>query len=236
MDRPFPIVSQSFRIVLLAVVATDLAFILTDLLAFIAEKAGWISVVPPFLKITRDEALPELVGYLKWLVIIVALVWLSIRDRWSVPFRWSLVFVMILIDDSVQIHETLGLILWDVIPFPPSLVDRGEDISEMIAFGCMGLIAMALTATLFTRHGPIARELSIRFLMIVAGLVFFGVVLDFLHQLISVASKGTAMDGLLPPFFSLLEDGGEMIMASIALAFVLTLPGFETSSHPIAAV
>lgn len=39
MDRPFPIISQSFKVVLIAVLATDFAFILTDLLAFVAEKA-----------------------------------------------------------------------------------------------------------------------------------------------------------------------------------------------------
>ncbi|RYE51073.1 MAG: hypothetical protein EOP21_02320, partial [Hyphomicrobiales bacterium] len=220
MDRPFPIISQTFKLVLLAALATDLAFMLTDLLAFMAEKAHLIVEVPPFLKITRDEALPELVGYLKWLVIIVALVWMSVRDRWSPPFRWAIVFVMILADDSLQVHEALGLILWDKIPLPASLYDHGEDIFELVAFGCMGLIAIALTATLFSRHGPVARLLSLRFAQIIAGLVFFGVFLDFLHQLISIASKGTVVDGLLPPFFSLLEDGGEMVMGSIALAFV----------------
>lgn len=235
MDRPFPIISQSFKVVLIAILATDLAFMLADLVAFIAEKARWIPEVPPFLKITRDKGLPELVGYLKWLIIIVALVWLSLRDRWSAPFRWALVFLMILADDSLQVHEALGLILWDKIPFPPSLYDHGEDISELIAFGCMGLIAFALTVTLFSRHGPVARALSLRLLQIIAGLVFFGVLLDFLHQIIAIASIGTPVDGFLPPFFSLLEDGGEMIVASIALAYVLTLPGLAPHTNPIPA-
>jgi hypothetical protein len=233
MDRPFPIISQSFKTVLLLVLATDLAFVLLDLIAFGAEKAHWIAVVPSIIKITRDGALPELVGYLKWAVIIVALVWLSIRDGWSVPFRWALVFLIILIDDSLQIHETLGHMLWDKIPFPPSLHARGEDLSEIVAFAGMGVVAVALTATLFVRHGPVARALSIRFLQIVAGLVFFGVLLDFLHQLISTFSQGTAAAGILPPFFSLLEDGGEMVIASVALAFVLTLPGFEVENRAL---
>lgn len=227
MDRPFPIITLSFRTLLLAILAVDLAFMLTDLIAFSAEKAGWITEVPPFLKITRDEALPELVGYLKWLVIIVALTWLAIRDRWSAPFRWALVFLIILIDDSLQLHEWFGLILWDRIPYPPSLQSHGEDLSELLVFGMMGVAAIMLTATLFTRHGPLARALSLRFLWIVMGLVFFGVFLDFVHQLISSFSKGTVVAGVLPPFFSLLEDGGEMVVASFATAFVLTLPGLE---------
>lgn len=232
MDRPFPIVTLSFGTLLALVLASDVAFIFTDLVGFAAEKAGLIAEVPPFLKITRDWALPELVGYLKWAVIIAALVKLSLRDHSSVPFRWALVFLMILFDDAMQIHETLGLFLWGIIPYPPSLAARGDDLSEILVFGGMGLVAVTLTATLFFRHGPLARALSLRLLLIVAGLVFFGVLLDFVHQLVTSFSKGTAFQGYLPPLFSLLEDGGEMVVASFATAYMLTLPDLDRTRHP----
>lgn len=228
MDRPFPIITLSFQAVLFYILAVDLVFILIDLIAFAAEKIGWIVEVPPFIKITRDGSLPEDIGYLKWAIIFVALVWLSVRDRWWVPFRWALVFLLILVDDAVQIHETLGEFLSEVLPFPTIIQERGEEISELLAFAGMGIIAVALTATLFFRHGDVARKLSVRFLYIVIGLVLFGVLIDFLHQLIAVFSRGTTVDGYLPPLFSLIEDGGEMIVGSFATAYVLTLPGLET--------
>ncbi|MBN8629553.1 MAG: hypothetical protein J0L76_01710 [Rhodobacterales bacterium] len=207
----------------------DLGFILVNIGTFFAEKAALIASTPEALKITRDGSLPEMFGYLEWAVIVVALVWLSIRDRWLPPFRWALVFMMVLVDDSLQFHETIGYMLKGSLPLPPSLAPQSEDIAEVLVFGAMGVIAVLLTATLFTRNGAIARALSIRLMLIIVFLAFFGVGLDFLHQIIAGLSEGTFEANFLPQVFGLLEDGGEMITASVATAFVLTLPGLETS-------
>ncbi len=228
MDRPFPIITLSFTAILLVLVSVDFGFMLLDAGAFFAMQASLISAIPDEIKITVDGALPEIWGYVKWAVIIVALVRLSIRDRWSVPFRWALVFLMVLIDDSMQEHETIGALIAGHLPLPASLQPQGQDIAELMVFGAMGIIAVLLTATLFSRNGPVSRALSLRFLVIILFLAFFGVALDFLHQTIRLFSEGTFAADFLPPIFALLEDGGEMIMASIATAFVLTLPGIET--------
>lgn len=231
MDRPFPIVTMSFAAVLLVLLAVDLGFVLLDAGAFFAVQASLISAIPDEIKITVDGALPEVWGYVKWMIIIAALIRLSIRDRWSVPLRWALVFLMVLIDDSLQEHETIGSLIAGKLPLPASLQSQGQDIAEVLVFGVMGLIAVLLTATLFTRNGPIARALSLRFLLIILFLAFFGVALDFLHQTIRLVTEDTFAAGFLPPIFGLLEDGGEMVVASIATAFVLTLPGIEALSR-----
>lgn len=228
MDRPFPIITLSFAAILLVLLTVDIGFMLLDVGAFFAVKASLISAIPDEIKITVDGALPEMWGYVKWAIIIVSLVRLAIRDRWSVPFRWALVFFMVLIDDSMQEHETIGAMIAGSLPLPASLQSQSQDIAEVLVFSAMGVIAVLLTATLFTRNGPIARALSLRFLAIILFLVFFGVVLDFLHQSVRLFSEGTFAASFLPAIFGLLEDGGEMIMASIATAFVLTLPGFES--------
>lgn len=228
MDRPFPIISLSFTALLMLLLTVDIGFILVDAVAFIAKWAGMISAVPDELKITRDGALPEMLGYVKWAIIIVALVWLSIRERWSVPFRWALVFVMVLVDDSLQEHETIGAMLAGRLTLPASLQAQSQDIAEVMVFCAMGVISVLITATLFTRNGAVARALSLRFVLIIAFLAFFGVALDFLHQTIKLFSEGTIAADFLPQLFGLLEDGGEMVMASVATAFVLTLPGIES--------
>ena len=236
MDRPFPIITMSFTAILLLLLSVDVAFMLLDAASFLAEKAALISDIPTELKITVDGALPEVLGYVKWAIIIVALVWLAIRDLWSVPFRWALVFLMVLIDDSLQEHETIGAMIADSLPLPASLQSQSQDIGEVMVFGAMGLIAILLTATLFTRNGPVARALSIRFMLIIVFLAFFGVALDFLHQSIRLLTEGSFAAQFLPQVFALLEDGGEMVMASIATAFVLTLPGIESMSRRAKAV
>lgn len=228
MDRPFPIITLSFTAILLILASVDVGFMLLDAGAFFAEEASLISTIPDVIKITVDGALPELLGYVKWAVIIISLGWLSIRDRWWVPFRWALVFLMVLVDDSMQVHETIGTMFAGSLPLPASLQSQSQDIAEIMVFGAIGVIAILLTATLFTRNGPVARALSLRFLQIFLFLAFFGVAIDFLHQTIRLMSEGTFAAEFLPQFFALLEDGGEMIMASIATAFVLTLPGIDT--------
>ena len=77
MDRPFPIITMSFTAILLLLLTVDVSFMLLDAAAFLAEKAALISDIPDELKITRDGALPEMLGYVKWAIIIVALVWLA---------------------------------------------------------------------------------------------------------------------------------------------------------------
>ena len=65
---------------------------------------------------------------------------------------------------------------------------------------------------------------------------FFGVALDFLHQSIRLLTEGSFAAQFLPQVFALLEDGGEMVMASIATAFVLTLPGIKSMPRRAEAV
>lgn len=229
MDRPFPIITLSFAAILLVLLAVDFGLVLLDAIAFFAVKASLISAIPDAIKITVDGAPPEMWGYVKWAIIIVSLVRLAIRDRWLVPFRWALVFLMVLIDDSMQGHEIIGSMIAGSLPLPASLQSQSQDIAEVLVFAAMGAIAVLLTATLFTRNGPVARALSLRFLVIILFLAFFGVALDFLHQSIKLFSEGTFAAAFLPQIFALLEDGGEMIVASIATAFVLTLPGLDST-------
>lgn len=222
---------MSFTAILLLLLTLDIGFMLLGAVAYFAKLASLISDIPAELKITVDGALPEMLGYVKWVIIIVSLVWLTIRDRWLVPFRWALVFFMVLIDDSLQEHESLGAMIAGSLPLPASLQSQSQDIAEVLVFGAMGIVVVLLTATLFTRNGHVARALSIRFMLIIVFLAFFGVALDFLHQSIRLFTEGTFAAEFLPQFFALLEDGGEMIMASIATAFVLTLPGIESMSR-----
>lgn len=225
MVRPFPVISASFLAVLVVLVSVDLAFIVSNIFAFAAEKLSLIAKFPDIIKITRDRALPEIYGYIEWAVIILSLVWLSLRDRWFAALRWAAVFVIVLVDDSFQVHETLGLMLTEYLPLPASLQSQSQDVAELLVFGAMGLIAAALTVSLFFSRDMRDRAISKSLGFVILLLVFFGVVLDFIHQTVTGFSAGTVVAPYLPPIFSMIEDGGEMLVASFATAYVLTLPG-----------
>jgi hypothetical protein len=220
-SRPFMSVSLSFATLLAAFVFIDLGLILANALAIGLHHFGLIDAVPEMLRITQDHAIPEDFNYLKWAIIVSALVWMSIRDRWLPPALWAVVFAMILADDSMQLHEKLGAAIATWTGLPSSTYFYADDLGEMLAFGLMGLVTLALTATLFTRRGVSARALSLRYGLVILALGGFGVGIDAVHQLVSHFTEGTSVATLLSQLFGMIEEGGEMIVASVAVAMTL---------------
>jgi hypothetical protein len=219
--RPFSFVTLQFRTLLTRLLLVDAAFILLNILAVLAFKAHLIAEVPDLLKVTHDLTLPEDFNYLKWGTIALALFWMAYRDRWLTPFLWGIVFVMILLDDSIQIHEMLGHDISVAERLPSTSLLYADDLGELIVFGLMGLIALGIAVTSFSQKGATSRKMTIRYICIVCGLAFFAVGLDALHQMVVQATIGTALETILPQVMGLLEDGGEMVVGSLALAITL---------------
>lgn len=224
MVRPFSAVSVSFRTLVIWLIAVDVGLILLNVVAFLLAKASIIASVPNILKITQDASLGEDFNYLKWAVIVVALVWMALRDHWLAPFAWAGVFAMILADDSLQFHENIGSLISSDSKLPSNSLLYGSDLGEIIVFLAMGLIAVILTVMMFSRRGAMARIMSVRYLYVLAGLGFFGVGIDALHQVISHFALDHPAVAFLAPVFGLLEDGGEMLVASVATALTLAPP------------
>jgi hypothetical protein len=219
--RPFQFLTVPFRTLLVAMILVDLGFVLLNILAVAAKKAALIAEVPELLKVTHDASLPEDFNYLKWAVIVIALTWLAVRDRWLPPLLWAVVFVMILLDDSLQLHEWIGHEISDKSGLPSNSLLYADDLGEILVFVIMGLVVAALAATLFTQKGAAARVISLRFSLIMVGLGFFGVGVDAVHQMVAHLVENTTLASLLPQILGLIEDGGEMIVGSIAVAITL---------------
>lgn len=224
MNRPFPLLTAPFRTVLIWLILVDLALIALNIAAFFMQSADVISAVPEMLKVTTDRALPEDFNYAKWAVIVIALLWIALRDRWLPALIWSLVFSMILTDDSFQVHEYLGAWISDDLRLQTTLFLFGSDLGEIMVFVAMGLIAVILTVLLLTRHGQASATVSVRYFAILIALGFFGVGIDAVHQVISHFLDGASGGKLVSGVLGLAEDGGEMIVASFAAALTLAPP------------
>lgn len=220
--RPFRIVGQSFKTLFIAFVAIDLGFILLNILAVVAHHLSLIDTVPEALRITQDGALPEEFNYLKWLIIVVSLAWLALRDHWLAPFGWALVFAMILADDSLQLHEQFGAAISSSSWVPSSNVFYASNVGEVLAFAIMGLIALGIGTVLYRRSRAPGRALSVRYAVVLLVLGCFGVGVDAVHQLASNMTEGTPAATLLSQLFGMVEEGGEMLVASFAVAMTLT--------------
>ncbi len=224
MNRPFDFLTAPFRTVLIWLIAVDFGFILIHTTGFLLHRAGLAPEIPSIFVISRDWALPEGFNYLKWLVIIAALLRIALRDHCGTAFAWALVFLMILADDSMQIHETVGWLIGEGAGLQAQFLMEPADQGELVVFGLMGLSVMLLTGFSFARAGSASRKLNGFYAAIIIGLGFFGVGIDLIHQTIVHFSERHPSAEFLKHVFALLEDGGEMLVASVAVAFTLAPP------------
>jgi len=187
-------------------IATDIAFIglnvLYEMSAVVNDAA---------LKITEDRGYAEVFQYIKEFWIAGLLLTLALRTYSLLYFAWSLLFSYVLLDDALRIHETLS----KVIRFPSLLGLNRRASGEIIIFGVIGLCFLILVAVTYRLGSPLARSASRFLAVMVLALGFTGVFIDGLHIVVQVE--------LLDPIFTILEDGGEMIIMSLTLSFVLLL-------------
>ena len=230
MNRPFEFLTARFRTVLFGFLLVDLVFILIHGSGFLLHRAGFMGEVPKVLRISEDHSIPESFNYLKWAIIVVALTWVALRDGWWTPFGWALVFLLILADDSLQIHETFGAIIAEGAGFHEGFMVAPDDLGEVTVFGLMGLAVLLLTGLTVTQAGARSRRLSLSYAATILVLGFFGVGIDFIHQAIIYIVADHPDLELLTHVFAFLEDGGEMVVASVAVALTLAPPGSSSEA------
>jgi hypothetical protein len=219
----WPFLQTRFWKLVVWLVAIDLTFMAVNIVAVILHEAKLIAEVPELIRVAADWALPEIFGYLKWLVIIAALLWMTFRDMALTPLLWAAVFLLIFLDDAFQFHENVGEWLSSTYAFNDHIELSGNDIGEFEYFLAAGAVVLILVALVVRNRGTAAYLMSKRYVFVLGGLAFFGVGVDALHQMIAHLTSGLPVWSMLKPAFALIEDGGEMIVGSVALALTLTI-------------
>lgn len=231
MTRPFPSVTLSFRSLLVILLAIDCAFIAANVLAVLAVDTALIDHVPLWLKITEDRQPPEDFNYLKWLVIIAALGWQALRDRWLAPGLWALVFALVFADDAFQLHEGLGDTLSGALGVVDGALITAHDLGEILVFASLGTVTVLIALVLILRKDPASRHMNSTYLMVIIGLGVFGVGIDALHSVISHLTGSSGLATALQQFLGMVEDGGEMLVASFATATTLAPPSLVSPGY-----
>jgi len=171
----------------------------------------WMS--NPLLSIERDRGYAEGFQYLKECSIALLLLVLATRRRQAVYLAWSVLFAYFLIDDSFKIHEQYGRMLAHYLEWQPMFRLRTEDIGELAVSVIVGILVFTSIAVSYSFGGPAARKASRHLCVLVAILVFFGVVVDMLHIALSLGKDA----------IGLIEDGGEMLTMSVIAWYVVKL-------------
>jgi hypothetical protein len=169
----------------------------------------------------RDRGYAEIYQYLKFAWILLILGALTWKLRALVYASWFIVFAYLLIDDALLFHEIFGLYAAEKLLINPGFSLRGQDFGELLVTVIAGLTLFIFVAFAYTRSNPDQRLFTRRMTILVLYLAFFGVLFDSIHEML----RGTILFNV----FGTIEDGGELIVASVMSWFVTRTYLFEVS-------
>ena len=126
---------------------------------------------------------------------------------------WSVLFIYLLLDDSLIIHEKFGGYLAKYLDFQPMFYLRAEDFGELSVSILFGFLLFTFIGASYVFSGQIERHVSKHLFILIIFLAFFGVLVDMLHVAIPWGKT----------IFGFIEDGGEMLVISIIVWCVFEL-------------
>lgn len=210
--------NRNFRPIFAVLLAVDLLLLAAFVAGNLLVKVNVLSELPGLFGIGRESSIAEMLNYLKWVacVGVLATCWWASRARFFVYLL--VVFALILADDSLLIHETYGWTVAEVFGIPPTFGLDPKHIGEVVIFGLMGVIVLSMIGLSYSQAKAAARPCVLRFLLVIIGLAFSGVLFDAIHHASSAITAET-LRRTLDLVLSVIEDGGEMIFASLAVSY-----------------
>lgn len=177
----------------------------------------------PLLSLERDRGFPEMYQYMKFFWIIIILIFVSFRYAAVHYASWALVFAYLLLDDSLEIHETVGRYVAANTSLVPALGLRIEDYGELAVTAAVGIVLFLPLVWAYWKGSRIFRKVSHDFALLILLLVFFGVVVDMARIVFTTGWRGTFILGVT-------EEGGEMMSVSVMLAYAFLIAVRDESS------
>jgi hypothetical protein len=179
-----------------------LLFLLFDVIALGLHEL-WVQGVleSRVFRISRDRGVGETIHYAKFIFVVIMLVkWRALRPA-QVFTAWVLLFIVILVDDSIGIHEVVGRWVEAVWPFPEIEGVRTKDLAEIVSLALFEGSVLLYVAWQTIKAPPDIRRFSILLFLALCSLIVGSIVLDiFAHNIV--------------------EDLGEMAAASFFLVFM----------------
>lgn len=164
--------------------------------------------------VSFDSGFGEQWQYVKWLAISAMCAIMSVRCRSAIHLIWTAIFLYLLIDDSLQLHEELGRHFAGMLSFKYAFGLRAQDYGELIVTLLAAVPLMGLLGVFYLREKKAKpRNFTLDMLTLLIALGVFGVGFDMLHIMIKWP--------VVRPILNLVEDGGEMVIASLMIAYVL---------------
>lgn len=170
----------------------------------------------PFLNsemfsIAKDQGIAEIFGYLKWILIVVGLIIIRKQENERRYLSWALLFIYLLTDDAFSLHERVGYHIEKLISLTFFGLN-GQNVGELLYFTCVGIPIIGWLIFNYWKGGALYKQFSRNLIALFCLLVFFGVFIDLGRTIFPKNHFYALID--------LLEDGGELIVASFILSFI----------------
>lgn len=198
---------EKLSTLLLLLLITDSIFIILHFLPL----TPWFQ--NPLLNINQDQGYAEIYMYLKELWIIILLIFIMIKTKTIGYSAWILLFLYILLDDSLEIHETLGGSLAASLGFPSFMGLRPQDFGELAVSSSVASVIFGLLLLFYLIGTKAYKDISLNIFLLFLALVFFGVFIDMLNMMIQL---GWEVDYI----FAAIEDGGELMVMSLLVYYI----------------
>lgn len=215
-DNFFPTVD---RPVLITLVFIDLVLIALHICA-----GAIFDKIPLRLNIAFDHSIAEFFGYAKWSVIIVLLWLTSRRTRNLALLSCAALFIVMLADDALQIHETFGAAVVRADAVSEVSWAQAQTLAELAVWAGLAVLLMPVVLLGFVKSSRAQWVPALRFIGLIALFAVFGGVIDALHKPIAGIPFG-------PQLADLVEDGGEMIVSSIIFAHAMWLSNYTSMAR-----
>lgn len=159
--------------------------------------------------ITEDWSYPEIFGYLKVLAIVALLI--SIPQVWKRPIYLAFIaiFTFMLLDDSLELHETWGFFIGETLGLPRFGGLRPMDPGELLVWTLAAIPLLGAAVAAVVRSPGEDRRNGFLLMASLSVFALFAVVADMAHTVLRWAFRGA--DDL----FAVIEDGGEQVTLSL---------------------
>lgn len=171
----------------------------------------------PLLLLSQDRGYGELWGYAKALAVTAVFIVLAWKRRAPIFGALAFTFAVIVLDDSLMLHEVYGYRLAAALALEPRFGLEAQDFGELLVWSGLGVLVAAALLYGFWRSDRQSRALAAIFLGLLAALVLFAVGVDMLHIALSDAFRGAHR------LWPLIEEGGELVVLSLACAAAVAL-------------
>ena len=168
--------------------------------------------------VNRDRSYIEVLGYVQ---VVAAAALLLLQGWWrrlgAVYVAWALVLLLVFVDDATGLHEAGGHWLRERPDAPRPLGLKPQDVGELMVWGGLAVLVLALLWVTHRRSPAAARRDSLVLLALFAVLSAFGAGVDMVHSLVKSMIASRQADVLV----GFVEAAGEVGGMTLLLAYVV---------------